>query len=68
MMWKAFFSSWIIFSFLKYLYFCADVFDHAGNRLDKEVRVKINPKIDTYEVINWETYNNNTHIVQYLNK
>ena len=58
----------MLFSFLRYLKFCADFFDHLGNRLDKEVKVKINLKINIYHVINWETNNNNTHIVQYLKK
>ena len=37
----------ILFSFLKYLHFCPDVFGHVGKRLDKKAKVnfKVLPNI-----------------------
>ena len=54
----------ILFSFLKYLHFCPDVFGHVGKRLDK--KAKINFKV--YDVTTWETNNYNKHIAQHLKK
>ena len=54
----------ILFSFLKYLHFCPDVYGHVGKRLDK--KAKINFKV--YDVTTWETNNYNKHIAQHLKK
>ena len=53
-----------LFSFLRYLNFCPDLFGHAEKLLDK--KAKVNLKI--YKVTNRETNNYNTHLAQYLQK
>ena len=49
---------------LRYLHFCHDFFVYVRKRFDK--KVKLNFK--SYDVINWETNNYDTHIAQYLRK
>ena len=49
---------------LRYLHFCHDFFVYVRKRFDK--KVKFNFK--SYDVINWETNNYDTHIAQYLRK
>ena len=49
---------------LKCLKFCTDFFDRLEKQLDKKAQVS--SKI--YDVINFETNNDNTHISQYFNK
>ena len=41
-----------------------DVFGVDGKQLDKKSKVKFK----NYDVINWETNNENTHAAQYLQK
>ena len=55
-------SSRNLFSFLRYLNFCLDLFGHVGKLLDK----KANVYLKIYDIINWEKNNCNTHIGQYF--
>ena len=48
-MYKAFISSYNLFSFLRYLHCCPDIFGCTGKRLDKKAKVSL--KI--YDVTNW---------------
>ena len=47
---------------LKILNFCFDNFGHVRKRFDKKVRVSFK----TYDVINWETTNCNTHMLLFI--
>ena len=49
---------------LKIFKFYPDVFGVDGKQLDKKSKVKFK----NYDVINWETNNENTHVAQYLQK
>ena len=53
-----------LFSFLRYLYFCAGFFGYVGKRFDR--KAKVNYKI--CNAINWNTNNYNKHIARYLKK
>ena len=60
--WMFFISSKKVFSFLRYLQFCPDVFGYIGKRLDK--KAKVNLKI--YDATNWKTKNYIEFIARYL--
>ena len=55
---NAFNSFFKLFSFLRYLHFCSDVFGHVGEQLDKVAEVKFK----NYDVKNLEINNYNTLI------
>ena len=61
---NAFYFNLKLFSFLRYLNFSLDFFCYLGIWLDK--KAKVNFKM--FDVINWETNNCSTHIVQYIKK
>ena len=62
--WRIFFiPSWILLSFL--IYFLLLIFSWFR---EKQLAWKAKVSFKIYDVINWETNNNNTHIAQYLEK
>ena len=52
------------FSYLRYLIFCPDFFDHAEKRLDK----KSDSNFKIYDVTDWATTNYNAYIFLYRKK
>ena len=53
----------MLFSLLLY-YFCPDFFGRVEKWLDKKAKITFK----SYDVIDWEANNHNTHITQYLKK
>ena len=62
MMRNAFYFMLKLFLLLRYLNFCPNFFNQVEKRLHK--KAKVNFKI--YDVTNWTTNNNSTHIARYL--